>query len=116
MDVERFDSAETYEPDEGWKRVSLSGSEAFTFEWFMKPPGHASPMHDHENEQVCIVLEGELTIHVESGESVTLEQYDSAKLDSWELHSVENTGDETAVGLDAFAPGRSFDFWTDREE
>jgi len=29
---------------------------------------------------------------------------------------VENTGDELAVGLDVFAPGRSFDFWTDREE
>ncbi|MFW6384714.1 MAG: cupin domain-containing protein, partial [Halodesulfurarchaeum sp.] len=27
-----------------------------------------------------------------------------------------NEGDEMAVGLDVFAPGRSFDFWTDREE
>jgi quercetin dioxygenase-like cupin family protein len=116
MDVISFDDAETYEPEDGWQRVSLAGSDAFTFEWFTKPPGHASPMHDHENEQVCLVLQGQLTLHSESGESVTLEQYDSAWLDAWETHSVENQGDQTAIGLDVFAPGRSFDFWTDREE
>jgi quercetin dioxygenase-like cupin family protein len=73
-------------------------------------------MHDHENEQVCIVLEGELTLHAEDGSSVTLGPYDSAWLEPWESHAVENTGDEMAVGLDVFAPGRSFDFWTDRED
>jgi len=73
-------------------------------------------MHDHENEQVCLVLEGELALHSEDGSSTTLQQYDSAWLESWETHAVENTGDEMAVGLDVFAPGRSFDFWTDRED
>lgn len=110
-----FDNAETYEPDEGWRRVSLAGSDRFSFEWFEKPAGHSSPMHDHENEQVCLVLQGELTIHTDD-ESVTLGKYDSVWLDAWETHAVENTGDELAVGLDVFAPGRSFDFWTDREE
>ncbi len=109
-----FDTAESYEPEEGWARRALAGSEQFTFEWFEKPPEHSSPMHDHENEQVCLCLEGELTVVTED-ESVTLSEYDSVKLDSWEAHRVENTGDERAVGLDVFAPGRSFDFWTDRE-
>ncbi len=109
-----FDEAETYEPDEGWRRVSMAGSDAFAFEWFEKPPGHSSPMHDHENEQVCVCLEGELTVVTEE-EEVTLQEYDSVWLESWEAHRVENTGDERAVGLDVFAPGRSFDFWTDRE-
>jgi len=45
-----------------------------------------------------------------------LEQFDSVWLDSWESHRVANESDELAVGLDIFAPGRSFDFWTDREE
>ncbi|MFB6202348.1 MAG: cupin domain-containing protein, partial [Halorhabdus sp.] len=58
-----FDEAETYEPDEGWRRVSLAGSDRFTFEWFEKPPGHSSPMHDHENGQVCLVLSGRLAVH-----------------------------------------------------
>jgi len=110
-----FDEAETYEPDEGWRRVSMAGSDQFSFEWFEKPPGHSSPMHDHENEQVCLCLEGELTVATEDGE-VTLHENDSVLLEASEAHRVENTGDELAVGLDAFAPGRSFDFWTDREE
>lgn len=114
MQTVDFDSAETYEPDEDWRRVFLAGSDKFTFEWFEKPPGHSSPMHDHENEQVCLVLQGELTIHTED-ESKVLTKYDSAWLDSWESHRVENTGDETAIAVDVFAPGRDFDFWTDRK-
>jgi len=108
-----FDEAETYEPDAGWRRVSLAGSEHFSFEWFEKPPGHSSPMHDHEHEQVCLVLRGELTVYTEE-DATTLGPYDSVYLEPWEAHRVENTGGERAVGLDAFAPGRSFDFWTDR--
>ncbi|QAU11613.1 cupin domain-containing protein [Halorubrum sp. BOL3-1] len=110
-----FDEAETYEPDKGWRRVSMAGSDRFSFEWFEKPPGHSSPMHDHENEQVCLCLEGELTVATEEDE-VTLQKNDSVLLESDETHRVENTGDERAVGLDVFAPGRSFDFWTDRKE
>ncbi|ADJ13397.1 cupin domain-containing protein [Halalkalicoccus jeotgali] len=109
-----FDDAESYEPEEGWGRRALAGSDEFTFEWFEKPPGHSSPMHDHENEQVCLCLEGELVVHTED-ETVTLEEYDSVWLESWESHRVENASEERAVGLDVFAPGRSFDFWTDRE-
>ena len=109
-----FADAETYEPDEGWRRVSLAGSEDASLEWFEKPPGHSSPMHDHENGQVCLVLDGELTVHTED-DAATLGEYDSVWLAPWESHRVENTGEETAVGLDVFIPGRSFDFWTDRE-
>ena len=47
---------------------------------------------------------------------MTLEQYDSVHLDGWESHRVENVSEERAVGLDVFAPGRGFDFWTDRED
>jgi mannose-6-phosphate isomerase-like protein (cupin superfamily) len=110
-----FDEAETVEPEDGWQRRSLAGSEAFSFEWFQKPPGHSSPMHDHENEQVCLVLAGELTV-VTDDDEVTLGPNDSVWLDAWESHRVENTGDEMAVGIDVFAPGRSFDFWVDRSE
>ena len=110
-----FANAETYEPEEGWRRCALAGSDQVSVEWFEKPPGHTSPMHDHENEQVCLVLQGELTVVTEN-EEATLGQYDSVWLEPWERHRVENTGDELAVGLDLFAPGRGFDFWTDREE
>ena len=48
-------------------------------------------------------------------QSATLGEYNSVWLVPWESHRVENTAEETAVGLDVFVPGRSFDFWTDRE-
>jgi quercetin dioxygenase-like cupin family protein len=115
MEPNFFDRAETYEPEKDWRRVSMAGSEKFSFEWFEKPPGHSSPMHDHENEQVCLVLQGELTISTED-DKVTLNEYDSVWLDSWEAHRVENTGHDRAVGIDVFAPGRSFDFWLNRED
>jgi quercetin dioxygenase-like cupin family protein len=104
-----------YEPEEGWRRVSMAGSDQFSFGWFEKPPGHGSPMHDHGNEQVCLCLQGELTVAAEEGE-VTLQRSDSVLLESDETHRAGNTGGERAVGLDAFAPGRSFDFRTDREQ
>ena len=113
MKYVRFDEAESYEPEDEWRRVALASSDRFSFEWFEKPPGHSSPMHHHENEQVCVVLHGEMTVHTED-DAVTLGQYDSVWLNSNETHKVENTGDETAIGLDVFSPGRSFDFWTDR--
>ena len=125
MEAVPFDQAEAYEPEAGWRRVAMAGSEAFSFEWFEKPPGHSSPMHDHENEQVCLVLDGELTVYTEAkseansgagaDEEITLGPYDSLLLEAWEPHRVENTGEQTAVGIDVFAPGRSFDFWLDRE-
>lgn len=115
MKAVQFNDGYTYEPEEGWRRVALAGSERFSFEWFEKPPGHSSPMHDHENEQVCIVLEGEFTVQIET-ESVTLGPYDSVLFDAWEEHRVANMNDKQAVGLDVFAPGCSFDFWMEREE
>lgn len=110
-----FDDAERYEPGEGWKRAELAGSEAFSFEWFEKPPGHSSPMHDHENEQVCIVFDGEVTFYTEDDEA-TLGPNDSLWLDAWETHRAENTGDSIARGVDVFAPGRPFDFWLEKDE
>lgn len=108
-----FNEAETYQPEAGWRRVSLAGSESFSFEWFEKPPGHASPMHDHANEQVCLCLDGTLVVETED-RLVTLGAYDSVWLDAWEAHKVLNPGEDIAIGLDVFSPGRSFDFWTDR--
>lgn len=114
MEPSFFDDAEAYEPDEGWRRVAMAGSDAVSFEWFEKPAGHSSPMHDHDNEQVCLCLEGELTVYTED-DAVTLNEFDSVWLAGNEAHCVENTGETRAVGIDAFVPGRSFDFWLDRE-
>lgn len=115
MEPVHFDDARDYEPDDGWRRVALAGSKSFSIEWFEKPPGHSSPMHAHENEQVCVCLAGELTVSTQD-ETMTLGENDSVWLDANESHCVENTGDSKAVGIDVFSPERSFDFWSDREE
>jgi len=114
MNIIKFEDAERYEPDAGWRRVALAGSDRFSFEWFAKPPGHSSPMHHHENEQVCVCLDGRLVVHFEE-ERVELGPRDSVWIEPNEPHRVEDPGAEPAAGLDVFAPGRSFDFWTDRD-
>lgn len=66
-------------------------------------------------EQVCLVLEGQLTLHSEYDILVTFQKSDSAWLEPWESHSVENTGDRQPIRLDVFTPGHAFGFWTDRK-
>lgn len=73
MDVLKHENTETYESDEDWERRSPAGSDQFSFEWFTKPTGHSSPVYDHENDQVCVIIEGELRLHRESESSITLE-------------------------------------------
>lgn len=112
MEVVTFTEAESYEPEPGWRRVAFAGSEAVSIEYFEKPPGHSSPLHSHDNEQVCVCLSGELTV-VTDESTVRLTPKDSAHLESGESHRVENQGTDSATGLDVFAPGRAFDYWTD---
>ena len=114
MEPVPFDEAEVHEPEEGWRRFAMAGNERCSLEWFEKPPGHASPTHDHENEQICVVFEGELTVHT-GDDSATLGPYDSVRLESGEPHRVVNAGEEPAVGVDVFVPGRSIEFWADRD-
>lgn len=113
MDVVEFDAADTYEPEPDWERKAFAGSDGLSLEYFEKPPGHSSPMHDHNNEQVCVCLAGELTV-VTTDDEATLTPRDSVYLAGGEPHRIANETDDTAVGLDVFTPGRDFDFWTDR--
>jgi quercetin dioxygenase-like cupin family protein len=113
MKIVHFASAETCEPDPGWKRTSLAAGRDVSVEHFVKPPGHASPLHEHPQAQVCIVLKGRMKAICETGE-VLLEAGDAAAFEGGEPHAVENASDGPSVGLDVFVPGRSFDFWFER--
>ena len=114
MKAIRFDSAESYEPEKDWKRVSLCGQEDISIEYFVKPPGHASPRHDHPNAQVLIVLKGKLTIRTDDDEQ-ELGENDAVYIPGDEPHVVINPLAEPSVGIDIFVPGRSFDFWLKRK-
>ena len=113
MQVVRFKDAVSYEPEKGWYRVSLAGGDSVSVEYYEKPSGHSSPMHEHENEQVLIVGKGKMKICTED-EEVVLGEMDSVFLDEKEPHRVENIGEEKAIGIDIFIPGRPFDFWLKR--
>ena len=115
MKVIRFDSAETYEPEKDWKRVSMCSEEPISIEHFVKPPGHASPLHDHPSAQILIVLKGKLIISTDS-EAEELSEMDTIFIPGGEPHIVANPLDEPSVGIDIFVLGRSFDFWLKRNK
>jgi quercetin dioxygenase-like cupin family protein len=110
----RFSKAESYEPEKDWKRVSLCNRSDISIEHFIKPAGHASPMHDHPSAQVLIVLKGRLSVITDSGEQYLLDEGDAAYIPGGEPHVVTNPLNEASIGLDIFVPGRSFDFWLKR--
>ena len=111
MKVIRFKQAERYEPEKDWTRVCLCGEKKISIEHFVKPPGHASPRHDHANIQVLIVLEGSLIIYTDKGGQQELSEGDTAYIPGGEPHIVANPLDKPSAGIDIFVPGRSFDFW-----
>ncbi len=114
MKIVKFDGAATYDPEPLWKRVSLCAEPSVSIEWFQKPPRHASPMHEHPSDQVTIVLTGRMRVFTEDGEEAILGPGDAAFLPGSSRHAIENFLDDISVGIDVFAPGRSFDFWLDR--
>jgi quercetin dioxygenase-like cupin family protein len=114
MKVIRFKSAESYEPEPDWKRVSLCNEEDISIEHFVKPPHHASPRHGHPNAQVLVVLKGQLAIVTDEDGEVVLDEGDAVYIPGDQPHIVKNTLDEPSVGMDIFVPGRSFDFWLKR--
>ena len=111
MKIIRFKEAETVEPDKNWKRINLCNEPNLSVEYFTKPAFHASPMHEHAEQQVLIIIQGKLTA-ISNNQEIILEEGDSACFYPHEQHAVKNPTDRLAVGIDLFSPGRSFDFWT----
>jgi quercetin dioxygenase-like cupin family protein len=114
MKVVRFTSAERYEPEENWTRASLCGEDDISIEHFVKPAGHASPLHDHPNAQILIVIDGELAIFTEKDGEERLAPGDTVYIPGGEPHIVTNPLERPSSGIDIFVPGRSFDFWLER--
>ncbi len=116
MKIVRMKDAESYEPEKDWKRSSLCSESDISVEYFVKPPGHASPLHRHPNAQVLVVLGGKLTIFTDNDGEQELAEGDAAYIPENETHVVKNPTDRPSTGIDIFVPGRSFDFWTKRKK
>jgi quercetin dioxygenase-like cupin family protein len=67
-------------------------------------PGTEAPRHVHEEEQIVIVLEGELTFDVD-GDVRVLRKGDVAVIPSWVPHGAWTT-DGPCLEVDVFAPPR----------
>ena len=116
MKVIRISEAESYEPERDWKRLSLCSEREISIEHFVKPPGHASPLHEHPNAQVLVVLEGRLSVTTEEDGEVSAGAGDAVYIPGSQPHVVRNLLDRPSSGLDIFVPGRSFDFWLKRKQ
>lgn len=115
MKLIRFGTAESYAPEKDWKRVSLCNEPDIAVEHFVKPPLHASPMHEHPSAQVLIVLKGKMVMMTDDEEHV-LNEGDAVYVPPNEKHAVKNPLEEISIGVDIFVPGRSFDFWLKRKQ
>ena len=114
MEIITVADAQKYEPQKGWLRASTCQQKNISLEYFVKPPHHTSPLHDHPEEQVCVVISGRMKVVNDKGESAILEPGDAAYFKSSEPHAIENINETESVGVDIFVPGRSFDFWLKR--
>ncbi len=114
MKVIRFSTAQRYEPEKDWKRLSLCAEREISIEHFVKPARHRSPRHEHPSAQVLVVLEGQISVITDT-ETQQLAQGDAVFIPGNEPHVVANDADRPSVGLDIFVPGRSFDFWLKRK-
>ena len=115
MEVIQFQETEKYEPQKDWIRSSLCNKSDISIEHFEKPPRHSSPTHSHPNSQVLYVLQGEIVIRTENDEQ-KLKVGDTVYISGNEIHTVINPLNEISIGLDIFVPGRSFDFWLNRNK
>lgn len=115
MKVIHLKDADKYEPEKGWMRANTCSQRNISLEYFVKPPRHSSPLHEHPQEQVCMVIKGRMRVRNADGQESLLEPGDAAYFASNESHTIENAIDEESIGVDIFVPGRSFDFWSRRK-
>ena len=67
-------------------------------------PGAQAPRHVHEEEQIVIVLEGEMTFDLD-GDVRTMTKGDVAVIPAWVPHGAWTT-DTTCLEVDVFCPPR----------
>jgi quercetin dioxygenase-like cupin family protein len=112
MDVIAAADVETTEALDGVRLAQLLSGERMNIQHFTIEPGAAVGEHHHDAEQAGQLFAGELTWVVDGASYVT-EAGDSYIIPGNAVHAVENTGDETAVGIDIFSPPRANPDWAE---
>lgn len=106
------EDVDTSEPvDDVYAAYLIEGDE-MSSQHFEMDPGAVIPEHDHPHEQIGFVYEGEITLVVGDDER-TVGAGEGFFLPGGEAHSVENTGETIARGVDIFSPPRPEDYWSE---
>ena len=104
--VGRYVNVDTLEPVEfvpGLGFRPVAGQRAMT-NFVSFQPRTTAPRHVHEEEQIVIVLEGELTFDLD-GDVRTMRKGDVAVVPSWVPHAAWTT-DSRCLEIDVFCPPR----------
>ena len=101
-----FDDHESLAPQQIWEGVvaRVIGGEGVTLALIELDPNAVVPEHSHENEQLGVLIQGEMTFTV-NGETRTLKPGGTWRIERHAPHSVV-VGPEGAVAAEVFAPGR----------
>lgn len=106
MEITRFDNAQRYDAPKHFdmRSLRLQGFDASSskFAWtglsYFLPDGGAE-MDASPLEKIYVVLEGEITIDLENGESHVLSRLDSCYIPGGEGRAIKNNGNSVACML-----------------
>lgn len=85
--------------------ISTENANNFTIQLSRAPAGSGAYMHSHETEeQIFFMLQGELTMSTEDGESVVLKAGMAALFEPGEAHATKNEGTEEVLSLVITSP------------
>jgi len=91
----------------GVKGKTIKGVKA-SISYFEMDPGTEAPLHEHDNEQINYVLEGELEF-TSGKDTVTLKAGQVVVFAPYESHQVRNTSASLARNLGVLSPPRHGD-------
>jgi quercetin dioxygenase-like cupin family protein len=95
------------QPRPGVRGQTIKGEKA-SISYFEMEPGTESPRHDHDNEQINYVLEGEVEF-LSGDEAVTLRAGEVVVFAPYESHLVRNVGVGIARHIGVLSPPRHGD-------
>ncbi len=110
MDVDAFATTAEVEVEPGVYLVQLVAGDQMSIQHLRMDPGAVIPSHNHHHEQVGFVYAGECTFFLED-DQVTVEAGGSYRLESNQVHGVENEGTDELLAIDVFSPPRPNPDW-----
>jgi quercetin dioxygenase-like cupin family protein len=78
--------------------------------YFEVEPGCSFPPHEHEAEQITLVLEGELVFHIDGRQPIVVKAGDVIAIPAWVPHATSSGATPTRA-VDAWSPPPESSSW-----